>query len=434
MSLDISTLNISALTTIGLSVLAGFYLGRVIKLIKLPSIIGYMVVGIVLGPSIFNLLTEQSTEEMSFITNIALGLVAFSIGSELSMASLKHLGWGIISIILSESLIAFGVVTAVIFALTRDLPMSLVFGAMAPASAPAGTVAVIQEYRAKGSLTKALYAVVGFDDGFAIIIFGFAAALAKSLLVSQATNQDAHIMTSLIQPFEEIGLSIILGTVTGFIFCQLVRKLKSAHEMFALVFGTVVLISGLAIRWNLSLILTNMIVGFVLVNTRRESLVHRVTNPTRNFMPLVFILFFCLAGAHLQLSTLPSLGLIGIVYMIGRICGLVGGAEVGGLLGGVEKKIRKYIGFGILSQAGVAIGLSLIIKHHLTDLDKQYNIPHASEIGGMVLTTITATCVIFEIIGPICTKIALTKAGEIPSEQPEHPEKQIHPADNGENR
>lgn len=434
MNLDISALNISALTIIGIAVIGGFYLGRVAKLMKLPAIIGYMMLGVILGPSILNMLTEHSMESLSFVTNIALGLVAFSIGSELNIASLRHLGWGIISIILSESLIAFGVVAAAIFTLTRDLPMALVFGAMAPASAPAGTVAVIQEYRAKGSLTKALYAVVGFDDGFAIVIFGFAAALVKSLLVSGATGQNANIMTSLLHPFEEIGLSILVGTITGFLFCQLVRKLKSPPEMFALVFGTVVLVCGLAIRWNLSLILTNMIIGFVLVNTRRESLVHRVTNPTLNFMPLVFILFFCLAGAHLKLSTLPSLGLIGIVYIVGRICGLVGGAEVGGLLGGVEKKIRKYIGLGILSQAGVAIGLSLIIKNNLTEIDAQYNIPHASEIGTMVLTTITATCIIFEIVGPICTKIALSKAGEIPAEQSGQPEKQNTQADNGKNQ
>jgi Kef-type K+ transport system membrane component KefB len=415
MSLDISTLNISALTIIGIAVITGFYLGRAAKLINLPAIIGYMLLGVILGPSLLNLITEKGMEDLNFITNIALGLVAFSIGSELNLSSLKHLGWGIISIILSESLIAFGVVTAVLYLVTGDLPLSLVFGAMAPASAPAGTVAVIQENRAKGNLTKALYAVVGFDDGFAIVIFGFTAALVKYLLVSEATGENAHIMASLLHPFKEIGLSILVGTIMGFLFCQFVRKLKHPPDMFALVFGTVILTCGLAARWNLSLILTNMIVGFVLVNTRRESLVHRVVNPTLNFMPLVFILFFCLAGAHLQLLALPSLGLIGIVYTIGRICGLIGGAEIGGIIGKVEKKIRKYIGLGILSQAGVAIGLSLIIKSQLSALDAEYDIPHASEIGTVVLTTITATCIIFEIIGPICTKIALSKAGEIPS-------------------
>jgi Kef-type K+ transport system membrane component KefB len=288
---------------------------------------------------------------------------------------------------------------------------------MAPASAPAGTVAVIQEYRAKGSLTKALYAVVGFDDGLAIIIFGFAAAFAKSILISQATGHQAGILHSLLEPVKEIGLSIVVGTVIGFIFCQIVRRLKNSYDMFIVVFAAVVLTCGVAIRWNLSLILTNMLIGFVLANTRRESLVHKVTSPLLDVMPLVFILFFCLAGAHLQLSALPSLGLVGIIYIVARTAGLIGGAEIGGFIGRVEPKIRKYIGMGILSQAGVAIGLSLIVKHHFTQLDAEYNIPHAPEIGAMVLTTITATCIFFEVIGPILTKTALKKAGEIPDEK-----------------
>jgi len=159
--------------------------------------------------------------------------------------------------------------------------------------------------------------------------------------------------------------------------------------------------------------MTNMVVGFVLVNTRRQALVHRVMAPLLDIMPLLFILFFCLAGSHLKLSTLPTLGLLGFVYIIGRSAGLIGGARLGAMIGKVDSKIKKYIGLGILSQAGVAIGLSLIIKHELVQLDAKYNLPHAATIGAVVLTTITATCIFFEIIGPILTKVALKKAGEI---------------------
>ena len=140
--------------------------------------------------------------------------------------------------------------------------------------------------------------------------------------------------------------------------------------------------------------------------------------PLQEIMPLLFILFFCLAGAHLQISTLPALGSLGAVYIIGRTAGLIGGARVGAMIGHVDSKIKKYIGLGILSQAGVAIGLSLIVKHEFAQLDAKYNLPHATTIGAVVLTTITATCIFFEIIGPILTKIALTKAGEIPHEEP----------------
>ena len=134
-------------------------------------------------------------------------------------------------------------------------------------------------------------------------------------------------------------------------------------------------------------------------------------------MPLFFVLFFCLAGAHLELSTLPALGVLGLVYIIARSAGLIGGARIGSMIGHVESKIKKYIGLGILSQAGVAIGLSLIIKQEFTELNAAYNLPHAVTIGTTVLTTVTATCIFFEIIGPILTRIALKKAGELPQEQ-----------------
>jgi len=415
---DLSFLHLSGLTLLGVATIVAFYLGRAAKLARLPSLIGYMIVGVVLGPSVLHLFDEPSMERLSFITEIALGFVAFSIGSELNLSSLKRLGRGIISIILAESFSAFLLVTLVMYLLTHDLPMALIFGSMAPASAPAGTVAVIQECRAKGSLTKTLYAVVGFDDGLAIIIFGFAAALAKNLLITEASGVSEGILPALLAPAKEIVLSIAIGGIAGLLFFRMVRRLRSGRDILIVVFGIVLLCAGLSIRWHLSLILTNMMVGFVLANTRHESLLNRVKSPLLEVMPLLFVLFFCLAGAHLQLSALPSLGAIGVVYILGRSAGLIGGARLGAMFGHVEEKVKKFVGLGILSQAGVAIGLSLIVNHELTLLDAKYNAPHALKIGSSVLATITATCIFFEIIGPILTKIALKKAGEIPDEKP----------------
>jgi len=410
---------LSAITLLGIAVIVGFYCGRLARLARLPSLIGYMVLGVVLGPSILALLDESTMGRLSFITEVALGLVAFSIGTELSLAGLKHLGAGIVSIILAESFGAFIVVAVFIYLVTRDLPLSLIFAAMAPASAPAGTVAVIQEYRAKGTLTKTLYAVVGFDDGLAIIIFGFAAALARRLLIAEATGQATSVLPALWIPLKEIALSIVVGAVVGFVFCQMVRRLKAGHDILIIIFGVVLLATGLSIRWHLSLIMTNMVIGFVLANTRREALVHRVTAPLLEMMPLVFIMFFFLAGAHLDIWSLPALGVLGVVYIVGRSAGLIGGAMLGATIGRVESKIRKYVGLGILSQAGVAIGLSLIVNHEFGQLSVQYDVPHAVRIGSTVLTTVTATCIFFEIIGPILAKLALVKAGEIPSQQPQ---------------
>ena len=327
MSLDISFLDFSALTLLGIITIVGFYMGHTARLVKLPSLIGYMVLGVIFGPSVLHLLNETTIDHLSFITEIALGFVAFSIGAELSLSTLKRLGPGIISIIFAESFAAFAVVTTAVYLLTHDLPMALIFGAIAPASAPAGTIAVIQECKAKGNLTKALYAVVGFDDGLAIIIFGFAAAFAKNILIGEATGQSSSILPAMLLPLKEIGLSLLVGGIVGFAFCQMVRKLQSSKDILIVIFGVVLLATGLSLRWHLSLIMTNMVVGFVLVNTRRQALVHRVMAPLQEIMPLLFILFFCLAGAHLELSTLSTLGVLGVVYIIGRTAGKLSGSR-----------------------------------------------------------------------------------------------------------
>ena len=401
--------HISKLLLIGIAIVVSYYFGEIARKLKLPSLTGYMVVGAIFGESLLNIFNDAVLDSFSFMTEVALGFVAFLIGIELNLDSLKKQGFGIIAIIFSESFFAFILVFVGLYALTGDVSLALIFGAMAPASAPAGTVAVIQEYKAKGSLTKALYAVVGFDDGLAIIIYGIAFAFAKSIIMRETTNASLNILASSIEPLREIGLSLVLGTIFGFIFCQLVRTLKTVEAILIIVFGSVVFITGLSVTLHISLILTNMMVGFVLVNTRRQSLVEKVSEQLNLIMPILFIIFFFLAGAHLQLKQLPHLGIIGLVYIFSRSAGLIGGARFGAVIGGVEEKIKKYLGLGILSQAGVAIGLALIVKHEL----ERIGTPHANKIGAAVIMTITATSIFFEILGPILTKIALEKAGEI---------------------
>ena len=141
-------------------------------------------------------------------------------------------------------------------------------------------------------------------------------------------GQNGSILPAMLPPLKEIGLSILIGGIIGFAFCQLVRKLESSKDILIVIFGAVLIATGLSLRWHLSLIMTNMVVDFVLVNTRREVLVHRIMTPLLDIMPLVFIMFFCLAGAHLELSSLPDLGTLGIVYIIGRSGGLIGGARL----------------------------------------------------------------------------------------------------------
>ncbi|MEA3365005.1 MAG: cation:proton antiporter, partial [Candidatus Hydrogenedentes bacterium] len=408
-------------TVLGVAVITGFYMGKLVRLVRLPSIIGYMIVGVLLGPSLLLVFKEHTLDHLSFITEIALGFVAFSIGTELNVGSIWRQGKGVLAVVLAESFAAFFFVLAGVGLLTRDLPMALIFGAMAPASAPAGTVAVIQEYRSQGPLTKALYAVVAIDDGLAIIIFAFAAAIARSLLIVEATGTAESILPALWAPFKEIVFSTLMGGVIGFAFCQMVRSLQNSRDIFILLVGSVMLATGISTHLHLSLILTNIAMGFVLANIRREAAVRHITAPLLDVMPLVFILFFCLAGAHLKLAALPKLGLIGVMYIVCRLVGKIIGARMGGRIGDMNEMVRKYIGLGILSQAGVAIGIALIARTQFTALGRQYDLPHATRIGAAVLTIVTATSIFFEILGPIMTKVALHKAGEIPPESTPSP-------------
>lgn len=404
----IHSLHLHPLLVTGTLITAGFFSGKAANKVRLPSIIGFMLAGVLFGPSVLDVLNESLKENLSFITDIALGFVAISIGIELSFRELKKQGLGIVSVILTESFLAFVLVTAAVFALTRDLPMSLIFGAVAPASAPAGTVAIIKEYNAKGPLTRALYSVVGFDDGLGIIIFGFASAFAKSLLEQEAGTAETSIMVMMGGPLMEIGLSFAAGIIFAIIFALVIRLLNSQRDIFILSFALILLSAGVCHMLHLSVILTNMVLGTVIVNTQTSELVKKIHHELSSFLPLLFVLFFVLAGANLHLAGLPSVGLVGLVYILARAGGLSGGAFIGASLGRMPSVIRKYLGMGILSQAGVAIGLALVVKSEFIELGN-----HGVMIGNMVITTVTATCIFFELIGPILTKTGLVKAGEI---------------------
>ncbi|MBN2808393.1 MAG: cation:proton antiporter [Deltaproteobacteria bacterium] len=399
-------LHLSSISALGLLLICGYGGGHLARRLKLPALLGYLAAGVLLGPSALKVFSREQLRQLEFITSIALGCIAFVIGSELQLSSLKKLGRGIAVVIVAESLMAFVVVAGALFWLTQDPVLSLLFGAMAPASAPAGTVAVIQEYNAKGTLTKALYTVVGFDDGFAVIIFGFALALAKVFLLSASAPLAQVVLQGLWQPLRETGLSFVLGAGLGGFFSLLVRREAQAPDRLIIIFWAVLSGVGLAERWHLSPILVCMMVGFFFVNVSATYLARDTRAPLQQVLGLIFVLFFGLAGLHFEVALLPDLGLVGLVYILARVIGKFIGVWLATHFCRMAEVIRRYLGFGILSQAGVAIGLALLVKQ---ELDK---IPGAGLIGTHILSTITATSIIFEIIGPLAAGYALKKAGE----------------------
>ena len=404
---------------IGILILTSYLAGRSIYKLKLSAVIGFMLFGVVLGPSVTNFVSWDDQKALSFITDITLGFVALTIGLELRISTLRKLGIGIVSVICAESILAFIAVFVLVFLVTGgDMVLALLFGAMAPASAPAGTVAVIQEYKARGPLTNALYAIVGFDDGFAIIIFGFSAAIAKGILVAKGGGEAISMTSLMIAPVQEIFLSLVVGGVLALIYCVIIQRLRDIKDQFIITCAFIFIAIGLSELWHLSLIMTNMAIGFVATNTQKHRLVERIAEPVTTFMPLLYLLFFTLAGANLEIAALPALGVIGGVYLIGRSVGKIAGCRLGAMVGTLPEVIKKYAGISVLSQAGVAIGLALIVKSEFAGIGVvlEDGTTMGDKIGGMVITSVTATSIIFGIVGPIGTKFGLIKAKEVSEE------------------
>ncbi|HID93207.1 MAG TPA: hypothetical protein EYP60_03825 [bacterium (Candidatus Stahlbacteria)] len=391
------------LLALGITIVIGIIGARLIYKLKLPSVVGWLIVGAILGPSVLKLLTPELLNKLDFISDVTLGLIGFIIGAEITIGTLRGLGGGIASIILAESFGAFALVFLGVWGLTHNLPLALVFGALAPASAPAGTVAVLQEYKAEGPLTKAILVVVGADDALTIIIFVFAASYAKMV----AGDVRLPILAMMGKPLLEIVVAIGVGGVLGWLLGLFTQRIRVNEILLPASLGAVLTCVGLSKVMHFSLILATVVLGMVMVNTFPRAC-RRVHTIVESFMPPFYICFFALAGAHLNLVLLLKVGLLGIIYIICRTGGLVGGAWLGAVIGREPPVIRKYLGLGILSQAGVAVGLAYLVVREFIPLGLA-----GQKIAALTITIIAATTIIFEIFGPICVKFAITKAEEI---------------------
>lgn len=388
----------------GVAILFGLLGGEGIKKIKTPQVVGFIVMGVILGPSLFNFIKTADVESVNMISSFTLGVIGFGIGQELKLSSLRKLGKSIISIVVFEALGAFLLVGIGVALLTKSVATGLIFGALASATAPAATVDVLYEYKSKGPLTQTLLAVVGIDDAIALILYGFASSLAKSILKGSG---GISLYDVLVQPLVEIGGSILVGTIIGLAFSYIARKVQNQNKIFTITIGTILLSCGVANLLHLSLILTNMTLGIVLVNFAPFSS-RRIANVMNGFTAPLYIFFFSLVGARLNIGMLPHIGLIGILYIILRSGGKFAGTFFGAKISNAEDSVKKYLGFALFSQAGVAIGLAISASHELVKFG-----PAGEHLGSMAINIIAATTFIVQIIGPPFVKFAIVKAKEV---------------------
>lgn len=384
-----------ALLSLAIILLTGLIFEKIIRLFKLPNVTGYLIGGLLIGPSVLNLVTEGQLESLSFVSSIALGFIAFSIGGEFKMSYFKRVGLTPIIIAIFESLMAVFMVTGTLILFGFDKAFSIVLGAIAAATAPAATIMVIKQYKAKGPLTETLLSVVALDDAVALIAFGV------SVAISQMINNPsgANLLSQIASPVIEILMSLLIGGILGFLLVLPVRFYKDDASRQSLIYIFIFIALYIASKGGYSDLLTIMAMGAVFTNLSNESL--KLMRIADVMTPPIFMAFFVISGADLKLSILPSIGLVGIIYVVIRSVGKVLGASIGAILSKSDANIRKYLGFALLPQAGVAIGLTVVAK----TVVPQY----AETIRAVIL----CGTLIYELIGPAVSKWALTKAGDI---------------------
>ena len=387
----------NTILNLGLILLLGLLAERLIQKIKLPTVTAFIIAGILLGPSLLNLINPQLIGSSGLISNIALGIIAFSLGESFLCSSFKEIGRPVIYISLIAAFLPCILVTmGLYFLLEQPLYVAILFGAISSATAPAATLMVIREYKARGSLTNTLLGVVAIDDAWCLIVFSLSFAFSKDMIQGDANPS----WFKVIYPFiKEIIFVIILGSLTAFACNFISRYIKLKSDLLIYILGFLLLNTGLALYFHLSLLLTNIIFGAVLVNISTTSfkffdLIKSVDAP-------LYLVFFILAGANLEIALLQGVWIFGLAFIILRSSGKIIGAYLGGYLSKAEHKIRKYLGWGLLPQAGVAIGLALIVKEEFP------------QVGNILFPTIIATTVFYEIVGPIFTKYALVASKEV---------------------
>lgn len=391
---------------LGLIMFLGAIGGRLFQKLKIPQVVGYIVIGIIIGSSGFQILTPNTIAALDPISGVALSLIGFLIGAELKTSVIKKYGKQFTGILLFESIVPFLVVSVVVttitFFVTKNfawaISLGLVLGSISSATAPAATTDVLKENRTRGPLTTTVLGIVAMDDAVALILYAIASSFASSFLGTKGIGLGQQL---LMLCYDVFG-SIVVGSIMGFILGKIIQNMMTDEgRILSFSLGTLFLSTGICTFLNLDNILAAMSMGFFLVNFAPVK-THPTFQLVEKFTPPIYVMFFVLVGAKLNIwNVTPFVAVISIVYVFCRTIGKSFGSHFGAWLTKAPVTVKKYLPFCLLSQAGVAIGLSIAAGQQFSDT-----------IGGTIMLIVTATTFIVQIIGPICVKYGITKAGE----------------------
>ena len=407
------------LLSISIALCAGLLISRFVKPLKMPAVTGYLIAGILIGPYCLGRLgvtglgftSMSEVKALSLFNDVALGFIAFAIGNEFRLSQLKKTGRQATVIGIFQALVAALLVDVVLIALHEfmlgdKLPLAdaITLGAIATATAPAATLMVVRQYKAKGKLTDLLLPIVALDDAVGLIVFSVSFGIAKAL------NLGMFDLTSiLLEPILEIIASLLLGMIMGIIFSAVEKYFKSNSKRLSLSITFVILTVALSmmeftigtVKVGFSSLLVCMMLGTVFCNVCDFS--EEIMGKTDRWTAPLFILFFVLSGAELELNVLGDAAIVGIglAYIITRSLGKYLGAFISAKAVHCEPLIQHYLGITLLPQAGVALGMSVTVAQTL------------GAEGQMVRNIVLFGVLIYELVGPTLTRIALTKSGDI---------------------
>lgn len=387
-------MNDQILLYISLILFGGLLVGRFVKLFNLPNVTGYLIAGLILGPSLANFIPADMVRNFSLVSDMTLGFIAFSIGSEFKFSYFKEVGTTPVIVAIMEACGAMLLVTLTLLLFGTDLRLALLFGAIASATAPAQTLMVVQQYRARGPMTSLLMSVVALDDAVALIAFGFATTIVNSM-----NHPGTNMLFSIAEPFIELVISLVVGAALAFVMMIFLRYFKKPSNRISILLAFIFLIIYLADRLHGSPLLACMAMGTVLVNWLDD--IEDLTRVAQGVTPPLFVIFFVISGAGLDFKALSGIGVVGIIYIVVRVLGKHFGAWFGATITRSEQKIRTYLGLTLMPQAGVALGLVIVAAKSVPEYAAQINV------------VILSSTFIYSLIGPSAAKFALIKAGEI---------------------
>jgi Kef-type K+ transport system membrane component KefB len=406
-------IHLGVLAILGICVAGGVVGAWIFQKLKIPQVVGYIVVGVLIGDTGFGLLHPEDIVALRPFNNFALGLIGFLVGGELSGSIFKKYGKQFTAILLGEGLAAFFLVgmasTGIVFLVCHSwisaIAAGVVFGAIASATDPASTIDVLWEYRSAGVLTTAIIAIVALDDALAMTLYGLGTSAATILTQSGGDS----IGTTLMHTGIELGGSIVLGMVGGFVLNAMMHYMPQTEKRLGISIGILLLCIGLAVAFKMDVILATMAVGIVLINRapRRSKQLFEVI---RSFSTPIYIIFFVLVGARLSLGNMPPwIWALVAAYVLMRSIGKWIGSYWGGRVSKAEKPVQNYMGMALFAQGGVAVGLSIMASQNLQHIQ----VTEGMTLGDMIIFTVTATTLCVQLIGPAFAKLAITKAGEV---------------------